>query len=334
MQIKAISRSLLVILCVVLILSVAISCGGESDNDKGQVLLGPYFAINCPDGFEGNWKDGGVEIRGEPYSIIVEVIEHAGALNGDTDTIQDLLSVIEAELENVERESFKSKDTTGVIITGNADNKKGVALFVPLDGNLITVFTDPRPNTKIDFENAVTTIKTFRLTDPDYFKKESEPEIDDNSNTDNDINDTDESHNSADSSEDGQPKLYSNRFISFAIPTSLELTSDDDRLTILEPKAGISSDTLSLSIQYVDLGDDMKVEEYAQSIADQLSSSLSSMTIGNNRYRVIQSISDKYSEFHLVTEWGESKPLMITVISWTDEIPEDARSAIRSIEIK
>ncbi len=331
------SRIFLVILFVVLMMPATVSCGGPVEKDSGNVLLGPYYAINCPEGFQGRWMEDVLEISGNPFSVIVEVKDHQGALIGDIDTIEEALSAVESELVNMERETIEEKDTIGVLITGNTDKKMAVALFVPVEERIITVFTDPLPNTKGDFDKAVDIVKSFRLTDPDYFDK------DDNNTSDSNDGDVDNSNgedqdnsngNFTDSNQDDKTELYSNKYIDFEISPFLELTSDDDRLTILEPKEGVNSDLISLSIQYVNLGDDMKVEEYAQGIADQLNSSITSMELGNIKYRLIESKSDSYSEFHLVAERDDLEPLMISVFSWSNRIPDDAMYVLKTIEMK
>ncbi|MCK5743651.1 MAG: hypothetical protein KAH30_02855, partial [Caldisericia bacterium] len=112
------------------------------------------------------------------------------------------------------------------------------------------------------------------------------------------------------------------------------LTSDDERLTIIETKNGTPSNVLSFSIQYVDLGEEMKTGEFVSVMVTQINGKLKESKFKGTKYQVVESMHDNYTEFHLITSRSSGLPLMISIISSSKKIPDDAIEIIETIEIK
>jgi len=328
------------VLVVALLLLLTTACGTTTETKLEYTMKGEYFTIGYNSGFTSSQTKDGAIINGRSFTINIDAKPYAGAKYNDMGSIKSEIELAKAELVDVGEELIEESDTKGIIISGILKEKKGLVLYVPVDYYLILVFTEPAPNSVADFELASEMIKSFRLTDPDYFanrQSENPPDIDDNgedNNENQDNNDPVENPQDDATQINNNPESFSNKFIKMTIPAGWVLTSDDERLTIIETKNGTPSSVLSFSIQYVDLGEEMKTSEFVSNMVTQINGELKESKFKGTRYQVIESMHDNYTEFHLITSRSSGLPLMISIISSSKKIPDDAIEIIETIEIK
>jgi hypothetical protein len=325
---------------VALLLLLTTACGTTTETKLEYTMKGEYFTIGYNSGFTSSQTKNGAIINGRSFTINIDAKPYASAKYNDMSSIKSEVELAKAELADVGEELIEESDTKGIIISGILKEKKGLVLYVPVDYYLILVFTEPAPNSVADFELASEMIKSFRLTDPDYFanrQSENSPDTDDNgedNNENQDNNDPVENPQDDATKTDNNPESFSNKFIKMTIPAGWVLTSDDERLTIIETKNGTPSSVLSFSIQYVDLGEEMKTSEFVSNMVTQINGELKESKFKGTRYQVIESMHDNYTEFHLITSRSSGLPLMISIISSSKKIPDDAIEIIETIEIK
>lgn len=338
-EIKKASLSFLLVLLLTLV-----SCGEKVESNLGNTMSGDFFKIDYPVGFSTSKLESGGILKGKDFTINIDVEPFAAAREGDNKSIESKTDSIKSGLKE-----YDIKETAaGVIITGDTDKGKGIVLISPIDFYIVNVYTAPTPNSKSGFDLAYDIIKTFEITNPDYFLQK---EIEKNNNLAvEDDNPTRES-NSAESPENvsevddteiennemvDSPKdeIFENEHLKFTIPKEWELTSDDSRITVLEPRIGSNLDVLSFSIQYVNLGDSISFDDFVSGIQSQTNGKKRTSQYGKTKYQVIQSSHNTYYEYHLITGVDSSNQIMISLITISNSIPEDAIRIIESIEIK
>ncbi len=333
-EIKRISLSFLLVLVLMFV-----SCTEKVELKFENTMSGDFFKIDYPTGFSTSKLESGGIIKGNDFTINIDVEPFAAAREGSFKSIESKTDSIKSGLKEYKLEEI----TSGVIITGDTEKGKGIVLLSPLDFYIVNVYTAPTPNSKSGFDLAYNIIKTFEVTNPDFFlQKEIENNNDvalegNNSNDENTLTEDQENipdNNGNIETDSSKDELFENEHLKFTIPKEWELTSDDSRVTVLEPKIGSNLDVLSFSIQYVDLGDTITFDDFVAGIQSQTNGKKRTSQYGGIKYQVIQSSHNTYFEHHLITSIDSTNQIMVSLVTVSNTIPEGATKIIESIELK
>jgi len=324
---------------VLLAVTLFVGCGADSETQFDLLYTGPYFKIPHNKGFTTGTTKTGVKIYNDNYSVIVDAREFKDAVLNSLESITVYTDSLKNNLTKLEESSWKNRNADGIVISGYADGKRGVALVVPLNDHIITVFTEDTPKNDYDFEQAKAMIDGFEISDVDFFKSHPIEQNDssedgtngstDNGNTENGdkiINDDISNIEAGDS--------YNNSYISLILPKGWELTADEDVQTVFGSTGELASDLLALSIQYVTLEKDTQFSTFVSDFSEQIGSKSKIETFGSKQFEYVRGVHTNYSEFHIFTKHSSNTPIIITAITADSVLPPEVVFMLENTKIK
>lgn len=323
-----------------LVFTFFIGCGAESETQFDLFYTGSYFKIPYNQGFTTSSTKTGVEIYNDSYSVIVEAREYTGASLDEIESITTYTDTLKNNLTKLEESNWNDQNTSGVIMSGYADNKRGIALVVPLNDHIVSVFTKETPKIDSDFEEAKAMIEGFELTDVDFFKNnpiapdDITPDEDNNSTDNGGAENGDTVINSGDTSKIEAGDSYSNTYISTVLPKGWELTADDDVQTVFGSTGEFTYELLALSIQYVTLEKDTQFSTFVSDFSEQVGGKPRVAVFGNKQFEYVRGVHANYSEFHIFSKHSSGIPIIITAITADSVLPPEVVFILENTKVK